>query len=439
MPWTTVRIRMSFKVSPSGVGTSVPTTSVRSITDMLELIRSGAATTRSELSEQTRLGRGVVSRRLGELVDCALVAFGDAGPSNGGRSPRELRFRSETGRILVATLGATSVTAAITDLAGEILAKDERPWRIEHGPIRTFELVREMWAHLPPGNAPVEVPIWGIGIGVPGPVDFDTGRPASPPIMPGWDDFPIREELAAEFGAPVWVDNDANLMALGELRAGTARGERDAVFVKIGTGIGSGLIIGGSIHRGVHGSAGDIGHIPVVDDINRPCRCGRHGCLEAMAGGAAIAREAELMAADGRSPYLGEIRNRGVALRAEDVTEAAHRGDQACIQLLRLVGNMVGESLATVVNLVNPSLVVLGGGVTGAGDALLASIRQGIYFRSSPLASRDLRIVRSDLGTLGGAIGAAHMVADELFSRRCLSRWIGEGSPVGRVDLAAAL
>ena len=126
-------------------------------------------------------------------------------------------------------------------------------------------------------------------------------------------------------------------------------------------------------------------------------------------------------------------------MRAEDVTEAAHRGDQACIQLLSAVGKMVGESLATVVNLVNPSLLVLGGGVTGAGDALLASIRQGIYFRSSPLASRDLRIVRSELGNLGAAIGAAHMVADELFTHHCLARWIGDGSPVGRVDLATAV
>ena len=430
---------MRLNVTPSGAGTTVPTTSGSSLTDILELVRSGVATTRSELAEQTRLGRGVISRRLSELVDCGLVAFGEAGPSSGGRSPRELRFRSETGRILVGTLGATSATAAITDLAGDVLAKDERPWRIEHGPERTFALVREMWANLPQGNASGTEPVWGIGIGVPGPVDFDTGRPASPPIMPGWDDFPIREELADEFGAPVWVDNDANLMALGELRAGTARGERDAVFVKIGTGIGSGLIIGGSIHRGVHGSAGDIGHIPVVDDTNTPCRCGRHGCLEALAGGAAIAREAELMAADGRSPYLAEIRHRGPELRAEDVTEAAHRGDQACIQLLSAVGKMVGESLATVVNLVNPSLLVLGGGVTGAGDALLASIRQGIYFRSSPLASRDLRIVRSELGNLGAAIGAAHMVADELFARHCLARWIGDGSPVGRVDLATAV
>ena len=430
---------MRLNVNPSGAGTTMATTSVGLLTDILALIRSGVATTRLELAEQTRLGRGVISRRLTELVDCQLVAFGEAGPSSGGRSPRELRFRSETGRILVGTLGATSATAAITDLAGDVLAKEERPWRIEHGPERTFALVREMWANLAHGKTSDTEPVWGIGIGVPGPVDFDTGRPASPPIMPGWDDFPIREELADEFGAPVWVDNDANLMALGELRAGTARGERDAVFVKIGTGIGSGLIIGGSIHRGVHGSAGDIGHIPVVDDTNRPCRCGRHGCLEALAGGAAIAREAELMAADGRSPYLAEMRHRGRELRAEDVTEAAHRGDQACIQLLSAVGKMVGESLATVVNLVNPSLLVLGGGVTGAGDALLASIRQGIYFRSSPLASRDLRIVRSELGNLGAAIGAAHMVADELFRHQCLARWIGDGSPVGRVDLATAV
>ena len=134
--------------------------------------------------------------------------------------------------------------------------------------------------------------LWGIGIGVPGPVEFATGRPVSPPIMPGWDGYPIRERFAARYGAPVWVDNDVNVLALGEWRSGVAAGHDDVVVVKIGTGIGAGIISGGRLHRGAQGSAGDVGHIQVVDDPAVVCRCGNIGCLEALAGwrGARAAR-----------------------------------------------------------------------------------------------------------------------------------------------------
>lgn len=404
---------------------------------VLDVVRSGVARTRATISARTNLGRTAVSRRLDDLIDLGLVTEGALGPSNGGRSPREVRFRSEIGIVLGAEFGATSLTVCATDLSGNLLASSEEPWQIEVGPepslARVGELFRGLGAKLE-GGIPS---LWGVGIGLPGPVEFATGRPSSPPIMPGWDAYPVREHLAQEFDAPVWVDNDVNVMALGELWSGAARNDRNVVVVKIGTGIGAGLISEGALHRGAQGSAGDIGHVAVVGrDHDVMCRCGNRGCLEAVAGGAAIARDAQAAAADGTSPYLAALTRDGRELSAVDVANGAQQGDAFCVVLLAGVGQHIGEMLASIVNIFNPSLVVLGGGVTGAGDALLATIRQQIYLRSSPLATRDLRVTRSTLGHLGGAIGAAVMVIDRLFRRECLPQWIPTGSPVGQPQIA---
>ena len=146
--------------------------------------------------------------------------------------------------------------------------------------------------------------LWGIGIGLPGPVDFSSARTIAPPIMPGWDRYDVRGHLVDRFGCAVWVDNDVNLMVIGEARDGLARGENDVVYIKIGTGIGAGLISNGRIHRGAQGCAGDIGHIRALPDSTVPCRCGQLGCLEALAGAAALIDQAQQAGNDGRSSYL---------------------------------------------------------------------------------------------------------------------------------------
>jgi glucokinase-like ROK family protein len=262
---------------------------------------------------------------------------------------------------------------------------------------------------------------WGIGIGIPGPVEFATGRPVAPPIMPGWDRYPIRDRFEATYGAPVWVDNDVNVMAMGEWRKGVARGHRNVVFVKIGTGIGAGLISDGMPHRGAQGAAGDVGHIQIADERSVTCRCGNVGCLEALAGGQAIARDAELVARAGRSPRLAKVLATQGSLTAREVAWAASHGDPASLELLNRGAVLVGSMLASVVNFFNPSLIVIGGGVANAGDAVLAAIRETIYRRSLPLATRELQIVRSGLGERVGVIGAAVMVADELLGRARLA------------------
>ena len=277
---------------------------------------------------------------------------------------------------------------------------------------------------------------WGIGVGLPGPVEFNTGRPVAPPIMPGWDAYPVRERLSDRFGVPVWVDNDVNVMALGERAEGSARGIDDFIFIKIGTGIGAGIVSHGTIQRGVQGSAGDVGHIQVVFDPEIVCRCGNVGCLEAVAGGAALGRSALKAAEQSFSTALAEMLAQRGSLSARDVAEAARHGDPVSVQLLQQAGRHIGQMLAIAVNMMNPSLIVIGGGVAAAGDVLMASIREVVYGRSLPLATRQLQIRQSTLGDRAGVTGVASMVIDELFAPQRVTSWIEEGSPVGRLELA---
>jgi glucokinase-like ROK family protein len=396
---------------------------------VLDEIRLGRSQSRSELVERTGLGRAIVAQRVGELIERGLVIEGDPGPSTGGRPARQLSFQAGAGHILVADLGATSIDVAIMTLDGRILGHRDEPAEIEAGPEVGLGRVEELFDQLLATTHGVPGALWGIGIAVPGPVEFATGRPVSPPIMPGWDRYPIRERFAARFGAPVWVDNDVNVLALGEWRSGVAAGHDDVVVVKIGTGIGAGIISGGRLHRGAQGSAGDVGHIQVVDDPAVICRCGNIGCLEARAGGAALGQLGEAAARDGRSARLRTALDQRGRVTAEDVARAASSGDPVAVAMLQEAGRLVGSMLASVVNFFNPSLIVIGGGVANSPDQLLASIRETVYRRSLPLATRDLLIQRSSLGGLAGVIGASSMVVDEVFSREAIGQWLAAGDP----------
>ena len=416
----------------------LPDESLDALVAVLDEVRLGRSRSRSELVARTGLGRGIVAQRVGELLERGLVIEGEVGPSTGGRPPRQLAFRASAGHVLVADLGATSVDVAITDLDGRILGHHDEPSLIEAGPDTCLDRVDELFDILLRTTHAIPGALWGIGIGVPGPVEFQTGRPISPPIMPGWDGYPIRERFAARYGAPVWIDNDVNVLALGEWRSGVAAGHDDVVVVKIGTGIGAGIISSGRLHRGAQGSAGDVGHIQIVDDPGIICRCGNIGCLEALAGGEAIGRAGAAAARDGRSARLQTALDQRGAVTAEDVARAASFGDPVAVVLLQEAGRRIGSMLASVVNFFNPSLIVIGGGVANSPDTLLASIRETVYRRSLPLATRELLIQRSSLGGLAGVIGASSMVVDQLFSRDAIGAWIEEGDPSGVPDVALA-
>ena len=257
----------------------------------------------------------------------------------------------------------------------------------------------------------------GIGIGVPGPVDFSNGMVVSPPIMPGWDRYPVIQTVQQWFpSANVVIDNDVNVMALGELNQGAGQGVDNLIFVKIGTGIGAGIISHGKIYRGASGCAGDIGHIS-ISKTGPLCSCGNKGCLEALAGGPAIAERALSAAQAGNSPILLKYyQQNGEKLTAEDVGNAAREGDPLSIEIIRESGQMVGDVLASLVNFYNPDMIVIGGGLSNLGNLLLSSIRQAVLNRSLPLATRNLDIVFSSICEDAGVIGAVNLAMDYIFT-----------------------
>lgn len=400
---------------------------------ILDLIRFGTANTRPELSRVTGLGRTVVAQRVSALLDAGLVYEGTLSGSTGGRPSRSLEFNAGAGVLLVAELGATAVNAALTNLGGDILEQHRDDIDIADGPdvvLGTVERIFDMLRARRP-----DATVWGIGIGLPGPVEFRIGTPTSPPIMPGWDRYPVRIRMSQYFDAPTWIDNDVNMLAIGELRRGLAMKTRDAIFVKIGTGIGAGLISDGHLHRGAQGAAGDIGHVSITDNTDQVCRCGKVGCLEALAGGQAIAIQGAEAAAKGDSPFLAKLVADGHKITSRDVANAAVHGDRIANDIMNRSGRLIGETIAAMVNFYNPSLVIIGGGVSNAGDTFLASIRQSVYERSLPLAARDLRIARSELGDLAGIYGSAALVCDQLMSPQLLPHWIERGHTDGMPEL----
>jgi glucokinase-like ROK family protein len=393
---------------------SLPAEQIESLVSVLDAVRNGAATTRPEVAHRTGLGRNVVTQRVSQLVSAGLLAEGMLGRSTGGRAPRELRFRAEAGVILVAELGATSIEVAHSDLAGTLTHLHSEPADVTDGPEQVLSRVAELFQEFVQ-DLPADVDVWGVGLGLPGPVEFETGKPVSPPIMPGWDGYDVRSFFRSRFHAPVWVDNDVNVMALGELRGGLAAGHSDVVFVKIGSGIGAGLVSRGTLHRGAQGCAGDIGHVAVGDSAIK-CRCGQLGCLEAHAGGFALARDGFELGRSGASRLLAQAVAEGREVTAETVVHAAKRGDLAARDLVTGSAHLVGEALASIVNFFNPSLILVGGGVASAGELYLAEVRRSVVTRSLPLATRTLRIEQSPLADCAGLRGAAFMVVDELLS-----------------------
>jgi predicted NBD/HSP70 family sugar kinase len=221
--------------------------------------------------------------------------------------------------------------------------------------------------------------------------------------------------ISQRLGCPVLVDNDVNIMALGEVHAGLARSVDDFLLVKIGTGVGCGIVVGGNVYRGMSGSAGDIGHIR-VDDGGPTCVCGNVGCLEAYFSGAALARDATAAARTGRSAFLAERLEEAGELSAVDVAAAVAAGDSVAVRMVREGGRRVGQVLAGLISFFNPALVVIAGGVAGLGHVLLAEIRSVVYRRSAPLATGNLPIVLSELEDTAGVIGATRLISDHVFA-----------------------
>ncbi|MGY1673710.1 ROK family protein [Geodermatophilus sp. SYSU D00710] len=364
---------------------------------LLHHVRTGRARSRAELVALTGAARNTVSARVDQLIAAGLLEEGGRGWSTGGRPPTLLRFNSAAGCVLAVDLGVTSVDVAVTDLSAQILATAGHPIDIAEGPgpvlAEVDRLAQQVLAEA--GLTPADV--CAAGVGVPGPVEFSTGRPSHPPIMPGWHDFPIPSAFG-RYGCPVFVDNDVNVMALGEM--GVAGSVQDVLVVKVGTGIGCGIIVDGGVYRGAQGSAGDIGHIhvPSADGREVVCRCGQTNCLEAIAGGGALLRDAQAAGLP--------------VTTTREVVERAAQGDGVALELVRRAGRTIGTVLAALVNFFNPHRIVMTGGVAQAGVPLLAGIREAVYGRSMPLAARALEITVSEAPDLSGRIGAALMAIE---------------------------
>ena len=377
--------------------------------ELLELVRRGRATTRGALQQATGLSRATVGQRLDRLFRAGWLREGAGGPVDsplGGRPSITLEFDDSHAVVLAADLDTRHARAAVLSLTGEILAEHAGPLAIGDGPDTVLGELGHWFAELLEKAGRRADEVCGIGLAVPGPVDTDTGRVVQPPIMPGWDGYDIRGRLARAFtehtgadAVPVLVDNDANLMAYGEQR--TAYPDCLAfVLVKVSTGIGAGVVVDGSVYRGIDGGAGDLGHIRVPAGADALCRCGSYGCLAAVASGGAVARR------------LAET---GVpAASGSDVRDLLASGHPGAAALARDAGRQVGDVLATVVTLLNPGVLMVAGDL--AGTPFLTGVRELLYQRALPRSTAHLDVVTSRLGERAGLIGAGAMVVEHLYA-----------------------
>jgi predicted NBD/HSP70 family sugar kinase len=403
----------------------------------VSLVRSGAARTRQEVQRVSGLGRAVVAERVATLIERGLLKEEGLAASTGGRAPRRLSFDATAGYVLAATLGTTTLGVGVTDLVGRLMIEHHEPADIGLGANKTVGRVIELFQWMlsrfsPAGEA------WAVSLALPsfvGPsVDRD-GSVTTSQRMPGWTGVPFQSRLSDTFGTPVFIGNEVQLMALGELRHRRDDHAGDLIFVKVGTGISAGLCADGRIHQGSAGYAGDIGHVVVDVDSDVICRCGNTGCLEALAGGAAIARDGAIAASTGRSPILAEVVRSRAVVTAADVGWAANRSDPASVELISRSGRLVGETMATLVAGYNPSRIIVGGGVAESGPVFFAALRDGIYRRSRSVTTANLSIVTAELGKTAGLIGGASAALDGIFARDRLTSWIDAGTPrssVGR-------
>ncbi len=357
--------------------------------------------TRAQLAASTGLARSTVAARVDVLMRLGLVTpYGDA-RSTGGRPPSLIAVNPGARVVLGVDLGATHARAAIADLSGELLVEERADLDIAEGPDIVLAWV-EAAAHrlLEQAQRPVS-DLAAIGIGLPGPVEHSTGRAINPPIMPGWDRYDVPAHVQRAFAVPVLIDNDVNIMALGEQHAQFPN-IRDLVFIKASTGIGAGIIAGGELQRGAQGTAGDVGHIRIGRPSDAVCRCGNIGCLEAVAAGPAIARTLQAAGSPVRD--------------TADLVRHVRAGDVDAIQAVRQAGRDLGDVIAMVVNFINPSVVVVGGALASTGEHFVAGIREVVYQRSLPLATEHLRIVTSVTGERSGVLGAAAMAIGHALS-----------------------
>ena len=379
--------------------------------DMLRTIFWSAGTSRHALAGRLDCSRSKANALAAGLIEQGLLEETGLQASSGGRRPETLQLAQGLGAVIGVDLGATSLDIAVLRPDLGLVARHAEDADVRAGPGVVLARVRDVMRELLAANGISPKKVIGIGMGVPGPVDFASAQLVNPPLMPEWDSFSIRDYLGEAFAAPVFVDNDVNLMALGELWR-LQRSLQNFMVIKVGTGIGCGIVCHGEVYRGANGSAGDVGHI-CVDQAGPRCHCGNFGCVEAMAAAPAITRLATEAAEAGESRALAELLKANGRLSAVDVGQASRNGDAAANAIIQRAGSLIGQMLASVVNFFNPSHVFIGGGVTQIGPLFLASVRQSVYHRSLALSTRHLEIQYTPLGAQAGLVGAGALAMQE--------------------------
>ncbi|WP_175525180.1 ROK family protein [Microbacterium sp. cf046] len=370
--------------------------------EILELVRSGRARTRREVQELTGLSRSTLSLRMSQLLAAGYLRESGQAAATTGRPARILTFDEARQIVLSVDIGATHAKLAVLDAGSTVLMEAQAEIDISAPPELTLRSLARRLTELLTRSERTLSAVAGVGVGIPAPVRFSTQRPNNPPLMRAWHDFPIAETLESLLGVPVFVDNDANLMGLGEARD-RYPDSPSVLFVKVGTGIGAGVILHGQPERGIAGGAGDIGHIRIVDGAAAHlCTCGAVGCLATEASGGAIVR---MLREEGR-----DVRSAG------DVNRLVNAGDPRAIELTQRAGRLLGDVLATSVALLNPAVLVIGGVMADPGTVLVDSVRDRVYERTVPMSTRELFITASSLGADAAIQGARHMVIDQTFS-----------------------
>lgn len=399
----------------------IPTQSVKNINKhtIIDLIRfTPGGISRVELARQMNLTRAAITSIINDLQAAGLVREVE-NQLTGGRKPIVLEINPELGYVVGIDMGSTHVSLILADFSAREIQELHMPFNINLGPRVCLDQVDTYLRDMLQKAGLTLADIKAVGAGVPGPIVAEAGMVSGPPIMPGWDGFPIRDTLQGRWGCPVTLNNDAELGALGEWAYGAGRGERDLAYIKVGIGIGAGLLLDGQIYGGITGSAGEIGHV-TINENGPECQCGNRGCLEAMAGGQAIANRAIEAVRKGQRTLLTE-KLPVESITHQDVIAAARRGDLLSQQIVAEAGSHLGTAIASLVNLFNPSMVVIGGGVAQIGDLLLEPIRRAVQQRSLRVASRAVRISAALLGRRSSGMGAVvralsqvlHQIADQ--------------------------
>ncbi|MFE4694351.1 ROK family protein [Streptomyces sp. NPDC056749] len=364
---------------------------------VVRAVRMAGSLTQAEIARSTGLSAATVSNIVRELKDGGTVEVTPT--SAGGRRARSVSLSGDAGIVIGVDFGHTHLRVAIGNLAHQVLAEESEPLDVDASSAEGFGRAEQLVNRLIETTGISPEKVIGVGLGVPGPIDVESGTLGSTSILPGWTGINPSQELAGRLGVPVYVDNDANLGALGELVWGSGRGVKDLAYIKVASGVGAGLVIDGHIYRGPGGTAGEIGHI-TLDESGPVCRCGNRGCLETFTAARYVL------------PLLKP--SHGSDLTMERMVQLAREGDPGCRRVIGDVGRHIGSGVANLCNLLNPSRVVLGGSLAEAGELVLAPIRDSVSRYAIPSAARQLSVLPGALGGRAEVLGALALVLSEM-------------------------